>query len=125
MVQRIRCAFQFTPSTASPGKSIVMKKDGPKSSPSLFITPNLEDKTSGKKNVPTRLTVKQSHMEAAKIEESGHETSVNSAAKTAVPNSEGEETKAQENRQAQKGGKTKQVNGKRKLQVCKCLFSYP
>ncbi|VDK75674.1 unnamed protein product [Litomosoides sigmodontis] len=109
-----RMKLTFTPSTASPGKSIVMKKDGPKSSPSL-TTPNLEDKTSEKKNV--RLTIKQSHMENEKTEESKQETSTNSVVETAMPNSEAEETKAPGNKQAHKSGKTKQVNGKRRLQV--------
>ncbi|CAG9537190.1 unnamed protein product [Cercopithifilaria johnstoni] len=113
-----RMKLTITPSTANPGRSIVVKKDEPRSSPSFLVTPNSVDKISAKKNVLTDLTAGENHIEATKIDLK-QEASMNSATKVAMPNSEGKKTKTSGTRQLHKIGrnKTGPVNRKRKLQV--------
>uniref|UniRef100_A0A0R3RX93 PUM-HD domain-containing protein n=1 Tax=Elaeophora elaphi TaxID=1147741 RepID=A0A0R3RX93_9BILA len=115
-----RMKLTVTPSTASPGRSIIMKKEvDPKSPPSLLVTPKSGDKTSRKKNMLAHLTVEQSCNEATKTEELKQQASVNSAAELTVPHLEGKGIKTLGKRQMQKisRGKIRSVNGKRKLQV--------
>uniref|UniRef100_A0A8R1XL68 CPL domain-containing protein n=2 Tax=Onchocerca volvulus TaxID=6282 RepID=A0A8R1XL68_ONCVO len=115
-----RMKLTITPSTASPGRSIIMKKkDGSKTSPSLFATLKSKDKTSGKKNKFPHLAVEQNHNEATRTEEIEQENFMDSTMKLAVTNSEEKETKKSGERKVQKigCGKIRSVNGKKKLQV--------
>ncbi|VDO32764.1 unnamed protein product, partial [Onchocerca flexuosa] len=85
-----RMKLTITPSTASPGRSIIMKKkDGPKTSSSLFATLKSKDKSSGKKNMFSHLGAEQSHNEVIRTEEIEQE---NSTMKLAVTNSKEKET---------------------------------
>lgn len=72
------------------------------------------------------LTVGQSHNEATKAEELKQEIFMNSAVELAPPNLEGKETKKSGKRQVQKidHGKIRPINGRKKLQVRKCLPNY-
>ncbi|EJW86810.1 hypothetical protein WUBG_02279 [Wuchereria bancrofti] len=87
-----RMKLAVTPSTASPGRSIIMKKE---------------------------TGVEEICNEVIKKREFKLETSMNSVTKLAVPNSEGEETKKSRKRQLQKisCGKIRLANERRKLQV--------
>lgn len=97
------------------------KKDGSKTSPSLFATLKSKDKTSGKKNKFPHLAVEQNHNEATRTEEIEQENFMDSTMKLAVTNSEEKETKKSGERKVQKigCGKIRSVNGKKKLQVRK------
>ncbi|VIO93715.1 Uncharacterized protein BM_BM7594 [Brugia malayi] len=87
-----RMKLAVTPSTASPGRSIIMKKEG------------------GMREICNEVIKKSEFMQ---------ETSMNSVRKLAVPNSEEEETKKSRKRQLQKisCGKIRPTNERRKLQV--------
>ncbi|EJD75872.1 pumilio domain-containing protein 12 [Loa loa] len=110
----------ISPSTASPGRSIIMKKeDGSENSPSLFVTPNSRGKVLGRENMLTRLTMREAHNEATKTEKPKQEASMDSTVKLAIPISKRKETKKSRKRQVQKisGGKIRPVSGRRKLEV--------
>lgn len=118
-------AFQIVPSTASPGKSIIMKKENePESSPSLLVVPKSEKKTASKKDMLTYLTVEQNHIEAAKIEKFKQEASMNSILELATPNLEEQEAKTLKKRQKTGRGKIRPVSGNRKLQVCLIIYRF-
>ncbi|KAK6103673.1 CPL domain family protein [Brugia pahangi] len=87
-----RMKLAVTPSTASPGRSIIMKKED------------------GMKEICNEVIKKREFMQ---------ETSMNSVRKLVVPNSEEEETKKSRKRQLQKisCGKIRPTNERRKLQV--------
>lgn len=119
-------AFQITPSVASPGRSIIVKKeDGLKSAPNLFLASESDSAASGRKNIRGLLMGDESH-EITKIKELEQMGFVNSAVKLSVPKPEGKIAKNMSKKQLQKiSGKTRLVSGRRKLQVClfRCLFS--
>ncbi|KAL3994448.1 CPL (NUC119) domain family protein [Acanthocheilonema viteae] len=111
-----RMKLAITPSTASPGRSIIIKKDGPEKSPSLLVTPKSRDKISGKKNMLTHLTVGESHIEATKTELK-QETSMNLSMKVSIPNSEEETETSGKRMQKIAYRKIRPINKRRKLQV--------
>ncbi|KAM3719404.1 Pumilio domain-containing protein [Dirofilaria immitis] len=115
-----RVKLTIMPSTASPGRSIIMKKeDKSRTSPDLFITSKSKAKNSGRKNMPMHLTVGDNHNETTETEEIKQETSMNSRMKLPIANSEGKKTKKSRKRELLKIDceKIRPANGKRKLQI--------
>uniref|UniRef100_A0A915PVW4 PUM-HD domain-containing protein n=1 Tax=Setaria digitata TaxID=48799 RepID=A0A915PVW4_9BILA len=113
-----RMKLTVTPSTASPGRSIIMKKeDGPKSPSNSSAMPTSRDKESVKKIMLTHLAYGQSRDEATRTEKAKQEAVKNSAVKFAKTNSKKVAGKTGKKFQKTDCVKIRSVSTRRKLQV--------